>query len=195
MPPMRSALLVLFLVSLDARADWMQSAPPLAAAIRPADGMTVQQTPPDFSWPEASRTAQYTLNLTYPDGKTRSDMSNSNGNNIWAGTKNPDLTWKWVSYMGSQDCQTTAGASGTFFPSIPASMNNTASSMAKQGVDLSVFTDEERNHELFTAVDYNNGAALQTTLTPLFEAYFAHQKNDDFWPSVKQAADQLLDKS
>jgi len=72
MPPMRSALLVLFLVSLDARADWMQSAPPLAAAIRPADGMTVQQTPPDFSWPEASRTAQYTLNLTYPDGKTRS---------------------------------------------------------------------------------------------------------------------------
>jgi len=50
----------------------MQSAPPLAAAIRPADGMTVQQTPPDFSWPEASKTARYTLNLTYPDGKTRS---------------------------------------------------------------------------------------------------------------------------
>jgi len=50
----------------------MQSAPPLAASIRPADGMTVQQTPPDFSWPEASKTAHYTLNLTYPDGKTRS---------------------------------------------------------------------------------------------------------------------------
>lgn len=129
-----------------------------------------------------------------PNGK-RAVMSNSNGNVIWAGTKNPDQTWKWVSYMGSQECQTMAGASGTFFPSIPASMNATAASMAKQGVDLSVFTGEEKNHELFTAVDYNNGAALQTTLTPLFEAYFAHQKNDDFWPSVKDTADQLLDKS
>src|ERR1051325_1585072 len=69
---MRAALAVLLLVSLDAKADWMQSAAPLAAAVRPADGMTVQQTPPDFSWPEASRSAQYTLNLTYPDGKTRS---------------------------------------------------------------------------------------------------------------------------
>src|SRR5437868_1339087 len=60
------------LISFGARADWMQSAPPLAAAVRPADGITVQQTPPDFSWPEASKTARYTLNLTYPDGKTRS---------------------------------------------------------------------------------------------------------------------------
>lgn len=39
-----------------------------------------------------------------PSGK-RALLSNSNGNNIWAGTKNPDLTWKWVSYMGSPDCQ------------------------------------------------------------------------------------------
>src|SRR5690349_1324994 len=74
MPRMRipAVFSLLLLVAVNAEADWMQSAPPLAAAVRPADGMTVQQTPPDFSWPEASRNAQYTLNLTYPDGKTRS---------------------------------------------------------------------------------------------------------------------------
>ena len=55
-----------------ARADWLESSDPSAAAIRPADGATVQQTPPDFSWPDISKQARYTLNLTYPDGKTRS---------------------------------------------------------------------------------------------------------------------------
>ena len=129
-----------------------------------------------------------------PTGK-RSVLSNSNGNVIWAGTKNPDLAWKWVSYMGSQDCQTMAGASGTFFPSIPASMTSTASAMSKQGVDLSVFINEQKNGELFTASDYANGAALQSTLVPLFQAYFSHQKNDDFWPSVQSTADGLLTKS
>src|SRR3954466_8943561 len=69
---MRYAAFVLIFFCVEAQADWMQSAPPLAAAVRPADGMTVQQTPPDFSWPEASKSASYTLNLTYPDGKTRS---------------------------------------------------------------------------------------------------------------------------
>src|SRR3954469_478689 len=69
---MRYAPFVLIFFCVEAQADWMQSAAPLAAAVRPADGMTVQQTPPDFSWPEASKTARYTVNLTYPDGKTRS---------------------------------------------------------------------------------------------------------------------------
>ena len=59
-------------VPLGARADWMQSRDPMAAPIRPADGSTVEQTPPDFSWPEPSREARYTLHLTYPDGRTRS---------------------------------------------------------------------------------------------------------------------------
>lgn len=129
-----------------------------------------------------------------PSGK-RSVMSNSNGDNIWAGTKNPDLAWKWVSYLGSQDCQTMAGASGTFFPSIPASMANTVTAMAKKGVDLSVFVDDQKNKELFTAPDYANGAAMQTTLVALFEEYFGHQKNDDFWPSVQSTADGLLNKN
>jgi ABC-type glycerol-3-phosphate transport system substrate-binding protein len=38
----------------------------------------------------------------------RSVISNMNGNNIWAGTKHQEQTWKWVSYMGSEACQTAA---------------------------------------------------------------------------------------
>ncbi|HEX4723601.1 MAG TPA: sugar ABC transporter substrate-binding protein [Pseudonocardiaceae bacterium] len=128
-----------------------------------------------------------------PSGK-RSVESNSNGNNIWSGTKNADLAWQWVSYMGSQACQTVAGASGTFFPSIPASMNATAVAMAKKGIDLSVFTGEQKNKELYTAPDYANGAAVQAALVPMFEAYFGHQRNDDVFKDMQTQSQQLLTK-
>ena len=76
-----------------------------------------------------------------PTARPAPCSSNSNGNNIWAGTKNPDLAWKWVSYMGSEACQSKASLTGTFFPSIPASMDASAKALKAEGVDLSVFTD------------------------------------------------------
>ena len=51
--------------------DFLVVDDPLAATIRPADGATVQQTPPDFGWPEVSATAKYAVELTYPDGGKR----------------------------------------------------------------------------------------------------------------------------
>lgn len=126
-----------------------------------------------------------------PTGK-RAVLSNSNGNNIWAGTKNPDLAWKWVSYMGSPECQTLAGKSGTFFPSIPASMDASAKAMAAQGVDLSVFTNQLKNGDLYPATVYGNGAALQSAETPLFEAYFSHERDDDVFTEMTQKGEQVL---
>jgi len=127
-----------------------------------------------------------------PDGKTRSVLSNSNGNNIWSGSKNPDLAWKWVSYMGSAACQSLAGQSGSFFPSIPSSMDATAKAMATQGVDLSTFTAALKQGDLYPATVYGNGAALQAALQPLFQAYFAHQRNDDVFSEMAQKSQQLL---
>ncbi|MFC1440822.1 sugar ABC transporter substrate-binding protein [Streptacidiphilus sp. N1-10] len=126
-----------------------------------------------------------------PDGK-RAVMSNSNGNNIWAGTKNPDLAWKWVSYMGSEECQSAASTTGTFFPSIPAAMNSSAKAMAAQGVDLSVFTGMMTNKVLFAATVYGNGAAMQDAMEPLFEAYFAGQKNDDVFATMQSKSKSIL---
>jgi hypothetical protein len=44
-----------------------------SARVRPADCATVEQTPPDLSWPDLSSDAQYQVTLTYPDGRTRSN--------------------------------------------------------------------------------------------------------------------------
>ncbi|MBP2472008.1 multiple sugar transport system substrate-binding protein [Crossiella equi] len=129
-----------------------------------------------------------------PDHKTRAALSNSNGNTIWAGTKKAEQAWKWVSYQGSVECQKIAGAGGSFFPSIPEAMDGTAKSMAAQGVDLSVFTDALRNGALYPSPVYGNGAALQQTVEPLFEAYFSGARTADVFPEMTQKAAELLAK-
>jgi multiple sugar transport system substrate-binding protein len=128
------------------------------------------------------------------DSKTRAVVSNSNGNNIWAGTKNPDLAWKWVSYMGSESCQSKASQTGTFFPSIPAAMDSSAKTLAAQGVDLSVFTGMLKNKELYPAPVYGNGAAVQAAFEPLFQAYFAGQKSDSVFADMQKQSKTLLAK-
>ncbi|MFE2968426.1 ABC transporter substrate-binding protein [Streptomyces sp. NPDC059340] len=128
------------------------------------------------------------------DGKTRAVFSNSNGNTIWAGTKNPDLAWKWASYMGSEACQTKASATGTFFPSIPASMDSSAKALKAQGVDLSVFTDMLKKKELYPSPDFRNGAALQDAIEPLIEAYFAGQKDDSVFVDMQAKTKSILNE-
>lgn len=130
-----------------------------------------------------------------PDGKTRAVLSNSNGNNIWAGTKHPDLAWKWVSYMGSEQCQTMASKTGTFFPSITPSMEASAAALKSQGIDLSVFTTALKDGVLYPSVVYGNGAELQSVMEPLLEQYFAHQRDADVFAEMAQKSEDILAKT
>src|SRR5437773_5827135 len=57
----------------DAARDWMvetMAAGTSSAPIRPADCATVEQTPPDFSWPDRGAAARYEFSLTFPNGTT-----------------------------------------------------------------------------------------------------------------------------
>lgn len=70
---MLKTVISLFLLAFPvlACADWMVVDDPLAAEIRPRHGATVEQTPPDFSWPDVGNEARYSVTLTYPDGRKR----------------------------------------------------------------------------------------------------------------------------
>ena len=127
-----------------------------------------------------------------PDGK-RAVMSNSNGNTIWSGTKNPALAWKWVSYMGSQACQTMASEkNGSFFPSIPASMNAMSTSLAKQGINLSVFTQYQQQGSLYGAPAYANGSALQSAEQPLLDQFFDGSAGNSIFATMQSKSGPIL---
>ncbi|MFD3562930.1 ABC transporter substrate-binding protein [Streptomyces sp. NPDC058686] len=130
--------------------------------------------------------------VSSPDGK-RSVISNMNGNNIWSGTDKPEQTWKWLSYMGSAQCQSKAAVvNGSFFPSIKSSMDTLVKSSAKQGLDLSVFGAYQKKGQLVPAPAYNNGTRMESEIRPQFEAFFLHQKNAGFWPALQKQTKSII---
>jgi ABC-type glycerol-3-phosphate transport system substrate-binding protein len=125
----------------------------------------------------------------------RALMTNSNGNNIWTGTKHVEQTWKWVSYQESEACQTTAAEyNGSFFPSIAASMDALAKKQASKGTHFSVFSDYVKNGELFPCPVYNNGAALTNAMVPQFESYFTNKADEGIFPKMQEQSKTLLAK-
>lgn len=127
---------------------------------------------------------------------TRRLMTNSNGNNMWAGTKHPEQTWKWMSYQESQACQTKAGEyNSSFLPSIGAATDAVVQNAAAKGQDLSVFADYVKNNELFPSPVYNNGSAITAYVVPLFQAYFTNKAGNSIFASMQSKVQTLLAKS
>jgi hypothetical protein len=77
----------------DPTPDWMASTGS-SAPVRPSDCASVEQTPPDISWPDLSSDAQYQVTLTYPDGSTKSRTAPQNWIN-WDEVLLPgNYTWR-----------------------------------------------------------------------------------------------------
>ena len=76
--------------------DWMTAVPLSAssAAIRPADGTEVEQTPPDFSWPALEPGTSYRFALRYPDGTEHTRTGADNWLNWHEALAPGEYTWQ-----------------------------------------------------------------------------------------------------
>ncbi|HEU4645055.1 MAG TPA: DUF4962 domain-containing protein, partial [Burkholderiales bacterium] len=80
----------------DPSPDWMTQVPMSTSAVtlRPADCAVVEQTPPDFSWPDHDPKARYTVTLAYPDGTSRSLVAPQNWINWDEALPPGDYAWR-----------------------------------------------------------------------------------------------------
>ncbi|WP_022883572.1 ABC transporter substrate-binding protein [Glaciibacter superstes] len=125
-----------------------------------------------------------------PEGRMM--ISNSNANNIYAGTKHIDETWSWVTYMGTEECQTIAGEDGTFLPSIAGALQAAVDAQAEQGVDMSTFIEALENGQLYPAPPTTNGQELTDSIQPMFEAYFTGERDDDVFADMTAKTEEIL---
>src|SRR5215210_8585460 len=56
----------------DAKSDFLVRSDPHLAPVHPVDCSTTTQSPPEFVWPPQGGKNTYTLQLTFPDGRTES---------------------------------------------------------------------------------------------------------------------------
>jgi len=127
-----------------------------------------------------------------PNG--RAMISNSNANNIYVGTKHVDQTWKWVSYMGSVGCQTTAGKTATFLPSIAKALQSTVDAQKAQGIDISSFVTDLKKNELYPVPPTANGQELDDTLKPMFEGFFNGESSTSFLKNAQDDSTGIMAK-
>jgi ABC-type glycerol-3-phosphate transport system substrate-binding protein len=126
-----------------------------------------------------------------PIGERRA-LSGSNADSIWAGSPNADAAWKWISYMGTEECQTAAGADGTFFPSIKASMDASVEAQAAKGVDLSAFTVHVTDGTLYEAPLYAGGTEVQSSISPISEAFWIGERDSDVFKEMDDISAQIF---
>ena len=126
-----------------------------------------------------------------PDGK-RAALSGSNADSIWTGSKVQDAAWKWISYMGTEDCQSLAGADGTFFPSIKASFDASDEALTAQGVDLSAFTVQLDDGTLYESPLFSGGTEVESTVGPMSESFWTGERGDDVFADMDAESAQIF---
>lgn len=119
---------------------------------------------------------------------TRAALSGSNADSIWVGSKVKDAAWQWVSYMGTEDCQSLAGADGTFFPSIKASMDASVTALAADDVDLSAFTVQLDDGTLYESPLFSGGTEVESTVGPMAESFWTGERDDDVFQEMDDAS-------
>ena len=111
-----------------------------------------------------------------PDGK-RASMFNGLADSIWAGTKNPAASVKWVEYLASADCQDVVASKGVVFPAIKSSSEKAAEAFKAKGIDVSPFTTHVKDKTTFLFTITENAAKVEGLMGPAMDAVLTGKKD------------------
>ena len=106
---------------------------------------------------------------TGPDGK-RASMFNGLADSIYAGTKNPAASVKWVEYLASSACQDVVASKGVVFPAIKSSTDKAAAAFKAKGVDVTPFTQQVEDGTTFLFPIADKAAKVDGIMNPAMDA-------------------------
>ena len=110
-----------------------------------------------------------------PDGK-RASMFNGLADSIWAGTKNPAASVKWVEYLASTACQDVVASKAVVFPAISTSSELAAKAFEAKGVDVSAFTTHVKDDTTFLLPIADKAAKVEGIMKPAMDAVLSGKK-------------------
>ncbi|WP_285241546.1 sugar ABC transporter substrate-binding protein [Pseudarthrobacter sp. MEB009] len=111
-----------------------------------------------------------------PDGK-RASMFNGLADSVWAGTKNPAASVKWVEYLASSACQDVVASKAVVFPAIKTSSEKAAEAFKAKGTDVSAFTTQVTDGTTFLFPITENAAKVEGLMGPAMDAVVSGKKD------------------
>ncbi|MFJ4172319.1 ABC transporter substrate-binding protein [Paenarthrobacter sp. NPDC089714] len=109
------------------------------------------------------------------DGK-RASMFNGLADSVWAGTKNPAASVKWVEYLGSTACQDVVASKAVVFPAISSSSDKAAEAFKAKGTDVSAFTTHVKENTTFLFPIADKAAKVDGIMKPAMDAVLSGKK-------------------
>ena len=128
---------------------------------------------------------------TGPDGK-RASMFNGLADSIYAGTKNPEASVKWVEYLASTGCQDVVASKGVVFPAIKSSSEKTAAAFEAKGIDVSAFTTHVKDGTTILFPISENAAKIEGLMGPAMDAVLSGKKEASTLTEVNEKVNALF---
>jgi multiple sugar transport system substrate-binding protein len=116
-------------------------------------------------------------------------MYNGLADAIWVGSKHKPEARKWVSFLGSQGCQSIVGSEAVVFPAIKSEIPKAVAKHDKDGVDVTAFTSyiKSRHTVLYPITD--KAPQINLIVQPTLEEFL--NGDDDAATVFKKMNDQV----
>ena len=115
-------------------------------------------------------------------------MFNGLADSIWAGTKNPAASVKFVEYLASAACQDVVASKAVVFPAISTSSDLAAKAFEAKGIDVSAFTTQVKDETTFLFPIADKSAKVTGIMKPAMDAVLSGKKPAS---SLSEANDQV----
>jgi multiple sugar transport system substrate-binding protein len=111
-----------------------------------------------------------------PNGK-RSSMFNGLADSIFAGTKYPVASEKWVEYLASPACQDVVASKAVVFPALKSSSDKAAAAFKAKGIDVTAFTQQVKDGTTFLFPIADKAAKVDGIMKPAMDAVLSGKKD------------------
>ncbi|MDN5963041.1 MAG: sugar ABC transporter substrate-binding protein [Actinomyces sp.] len=122
-----------------------------------------------------------------PDGH-RATVMNGLADSVWVGTKHPEEAWRFIKYMGSQDCQDVIAQQAVVFPAISSSSEKAVKAFEDKGMEARAFSIQVEQRTGVTSPVVDRWAQMDSIMNPAMAAVKAFQAD----PSSLSAANQRV---
>ncbi|MDT0346685.1 ABC transporter substrate-binding protein [Streptomyces litchfieldiae] len=126
-----------------------------------------------------------------PTGE-RASMFNGLADSIWAGTDSPEASWEWVKYLASPACQRVVGEHHVVFPAITEAWEIARQRFAKDGIDVTPFTDHVENGTTFLFPITDHAGDIGSLMVPALESVMSGQAPVDSLTEVNEEVNSLF---
>ena len=126
-----------------------------------------------------------------PDGK-RASMFNGLADSVWAGTKNPAASVKWVEYLASGACQDVVASKAVVFPAVKSSSEKAAEAFKAKGIDVSAFTTQVTDGTTFLFPITENAAKVEGLMGPAMDAVVSGKKDANTLTEANEKVNALF---